>query len=356
MAEMLKCNICGGDLEWNPGANAFKCEWCGNIHKKEELEGFSEKAQETITNTVETKETSRATQEDGSVLVTYKCDYCGGEITTLEETIATMCLYCHRPVTITGKASGAFKPDVIIPFKKTKDQALEAFKKYLKGKRFLPEAYKGNIDKLTGIYIPFWLYDGITQFRVEGEAQKVTTSKQGNYRVTKTDYFKIAREGSVTIKNTPVDASQKTPNNIMDSVEPYNFKELERFATPYLSGFLAEQYDETKETCYERAKTRFEGSAANAVKNTTQQYESVHPKVNETNITKVRAKYGLLPLWMMYSEFQGKTYSFAMNGQTGKMTGDLPVDKTKVVLFAIASWASFGGAAVIVKLIVNLFN
>jgi len=246
----------------------------------------------------------------------------------------------------------------MIPFHNTKDQAMNIFKNYLKKKRFIPNAYKSdqNIEKLTGVYLPFWLYNGNVSFNVQGEGDVVTHRTSGNYRITRTDVYSIAREGEIKIDNIPVDASSKTPDDIMDSVEPFDFSKLDKFSTHYLSGFLAERYDEDKDKLYQRAKTRFEGSAEGRIRSSLSRYSAVRRKIDKKRVDKVSSKYGLLPVWMLYSNYKDKQYIYAMNGQTDKITGNLPIDMGKVFGFGSIVFGITTAIAVAVSFLYHLIT
>ena len=355
MPESLKCVNCGGDLKWTPTLQTWKCEWCDKEHAEGDLKGFTQEADQTLDSAVAVKSTREETDE--GVVVTYKCGYCGAEVVTTEETSATFCVYCQRPITILSQVSGEFKPSVVLPFKNTKDKALAQFKSFLKGKRFLPDAYIAdqNIEKLTGVYIPFWLFDGVVHFDMEGEGDIVTTTRRGDYRITKTDTYRIRRAGHLGIRDVPVDASSKTPDDVMDSIEPFDFSELRKFATPYLSGFLAERYDVSVNDAFPRAKKRFEGSADNKLKGTLTRYSRVRRFKDEKRIENSEAKYGLLPTWLLYSRFEEKTYIFAMNGQTDKILGNLPMDKSKMFKFGAAVFGISGAVCGLLGLLIKLF-
>jgi len=327
----LKCLTCGGDLKFNPTLQKFKCEWCDAEFAEKDLGDGSSEAS-SVSEAIQSVESM-----DNPDIKVYRCSYCGAEVVTDAVTAATFCVYCQRPVTVGSQLSGEFKPSKLIPFKNTKDEALSAFKNYLKGKRFLPNAYKDdqNIEKLSGLYIPFWLYNGDVGFEVRGEGDIVTTSEKNGVQETKTEIYGIAREGVIKIKRIPVDASSKTPDDVMDSIEPFDFSQLTNFSTNYLSGFLAERYDEDSTKSYERAKVRFEGSAENTVKKSLDKYSEVRRKVDKKRVDNVKSIYALLPIWILYSQFQNKKYIYAMNGQTGKITGDLPVDGGKIAGYSL---------------------
>ncbi|MDR0294346.1 MAG: hypothetical protein LBH95_09385 [Oscillospiraceae bacterium] len=340
MPTTLKCTNCGGELKFSPELQKWKCEWCDKEHTEADLREFSGASADGGTGDAGTVRGASAAsvrreETDGGVTVTYRCGYCGAEVVTAEETSATFCVYCQRPVTITSQVSGEFRPSAVLPFKNTKDKALEQFRGFLKGKRFLPDSFIAdqNIEKLTGVYIPFWLFDGALRFDVEGEGDIVSTSRQGDYQVTKTDTYKIVRRGRLGFRNVPADASSKTPDDVMDSIEPFDFSGLKPFATPYLSGFLAERWDVPEGESFRRAEKRFIGSAEKRINASLSRYRSVRRQRDEKRAEGVAARYGLLPVWLLYTSYGGKTYLYAMNGQTDKILGDLPVDRGKMFRF-----------------------
>ena len=352
MVKTLKCLNCGADLLFNPALQKWKCEWCDSEYTEKDLGAGASDAAEKAHDTAE----EPAEPLSASNIRVYDCNYCGAEVVTDEVTSATFCVYCQRPVVLVNRLSGEFKPSVVIPFCNTKEQATETFRNYLKKKRFLPDEYKSNqnIEKLTGVYIPFWIYKGNVSFSVHGEGDIVSVRRSGDYRITKTDIYKIAREGKIRIENIPVDASSRTPDDIMDSIEPFDFSALKNFSSEYLSGFLAERYDEDKEKVYDRAKTRFEGSAENKIKVSLKKYSTVRRHVNKKRIDNLSSRYGLLPVWMLYSNYKNKQYIYAMNGQSGKITGNLPIDSGKVFKFGAIVFGISGVIGGVLNLLVQL--
>ena len=357
MSETLKCSVCGGDLKFTPALQLWKCEWCDKEHTEADLKGFTKEADEALNEKVDVK-VKREETSDGGVILTYKCSYCGAEIVATEETAQTFCVYCQRPVTILSQVSGEFKPEVVLPFKLVKENALEQFKKFLKGKRFLPNAYIAdqNIEKLTGVYIPFWLFSGTIHFDVAGEGDIITRTRQGDYQITKTDTYRIARVGQLGLRDIPVDASAKTPDDIMDSIEPFDFREFKPFATPYLSGFLAERFDVQSEESFTRANRRMEGSAENKISQSLSRYDKVRRQKDEKRAKNVTKRYALLPVWMLNSSFKDKQYLFAMNGQTGKMLGNLPMDGGKVFRFALLTFLCSGLGSALVGFLLKVLE
>jgi hypothetical protein len=241
------------------------------------------------------------------------------------------------------------KPDYVIPFKLDKDAAMRALKAYYHGKKLLPRAFSDNnhIEEIKGVYVPFWLIDGTADADMRFQGTRVTSVPQGDYMVTTTDYYNVERSGSVRFEKIPVDASSKMPDEHMDAIEPFDYSELKPFSNAYLPGFLAERYDMEPEKCYDRADERAGNTAAELVGQTVRGYSSVTPLGRQIRIHRGRVSYALMPVWMLSTRWNGQNYLFAMNGQTGKLVGDLPVSAAK-----FAAW--FAGISVPLMVILAL--
>ena len=156
------------------------------------------------------------------------------------------------------------------------------------------------------------------------------------------------REGSAAFAKVPVDGSSKMPNTHMDAIEPFDYGDLKPFSTAYLPGYLADRYDEDADACAERAYRRMYNSTADALHATTSGYSEIHPISENINVDMTHAHYALLPVWMLHTRWNDKDFLFAMNGQTGKLIGDLPVDPKRV-----AAW--FAGISLPLMVLLALF-
>ena len=168
------------------------------------------------------------------------CTSCGAELVCGPETAATTCPYCGNPTVLGGQLSGKLKPEYIIPFRMDKKTAIENLKKYYKGKAFLPKAFKesNHIEEIQGVYVPFWLYDGRMEARGAYKAEISESHREGDYIVTTTRHFDVARVGDADFVRVPVDGSSKMPDAHMDAIEPFDYSDLKPFSTAYLPGFL----------------------------------------------------------------------------------------------------------------------
>ena len=275
--------------------------------------------------------TNNFTEEEAVHMRGYLCPSCAAAIICDDTTAATSCPYCGNPTVISGQFSGGLKPDYIIPFKLDKQMAAEALKKYYKGKKFLPKTFaeSNHIDEIKGVYVPFWLYDGETDASMRFKATKVTKRTSGDWEITNTDHYRVVREGSVAFEKVPVDGSSKMPDTHMDAIEPFNYADITQFSTAYLPGFLADKYDQDAEACSKRANERIMSSTEKAFASTTKGYTTLKREYSKIDLKKGDIKYALLPVWMLSTKWKDKNFLFAMNGQTGKLIGDLPVDRGK---------------------------
>jgi len=204
-------------------------------------------------------------------------------------------------------------------------------KQHYRKRFFLPKTFtsQNHIQQVQGVYVPFWLFDGEAEGSAGFEATRSRTYTRGDYRITETSHFHVTRAGSVTFERVPVDASSKMPDGHMDSIEPFDYSELKPFSTAYLPGFLADKYDVDAEACQQRADTRCEETLVNELQKTVVGYETVMNTDKQIDLHRGKVHYALLPVWLLNTKWQGQDFLFAMNGQTGKMVGDLPVDKKK---------------------------
>ena len=319
-----KCPACGGTMEFDSTSQKMKCPYCDTEISVEEYEALNE------SQTSEDKksgQTEKSTKE--STFVTYICESCGGEITADKTTGATTCPFCGNRVVLKGQFEGGLKPDYVIPFKLDKKAAKAAYQKHLEGKAFVPSVFKeeNHIDEIVGIYVPFWLFDMETNALVTYDAERSRVWMSGDVEYTEHEFFKIERGGTMAFEHIPEDGSRKMEDDLMESLEPYDFKDAVPFKDPYLAGYVAERYDVAADECKKRAKKRAKASIKRELRDTVKGYSIVKPVSDNVKIQKASQKYALYPVWILNTTWRDQKYVFAMNGQTGKMVGDLPADK-----------------------------
>lgn len=348
MATLLeyKCPCCGGSIEFDSSLQKMKCPYCDTEFEMETLKQFDEELKSEPADDMkwETNAGSEWSEGEDGDLATYVCQSCAGEIVCDKTTIATSCPYCDNPVVMKGKVSGMLKPDYIIPFKLDKTAAKSAYENHLKGKRLLPKVFKeqNHIDEIKGVYVPVWLFDAGADAHIRYRATRTRTWSDANYIYTETKYFAVIRGGQIAFERVPVDGSEKMADDLMESIEPYDFSQAVDFQTAYMSGYLADKYDVDAESSIDRANQRIKQSTEDAFRSTVQGYTTVLPEVTSVKLNGGKAKYALYPVWLLNTTYEGQKYTFAMNGQTGKLVGDLPCDKGlfKKWLFGLAGIVS----------------
>ncbi len=348
-----KCPCCGGAIGFDSSVQKMKCPYCDTEFEMETLRAYDEELQNDKADNMNWETGAGEQWSDTENLGTYVCNSCGGEIIGDETTAATSCPYCGNPVVFMGQLSGALKPDYVIPFKLDKKAAKEALQKHYKGKLLLPKVFKdqNHIDEIKGVYVPFWLFDADADANIRYKATRVRMWSDSQYNYTETSFFSVFRAGKIGFERVPVDGSSKMPDDLMESVEPYNFADAVDFQTAYLAGYLADKYDVDAQQSVVRANERIKRSVEDAFRSTVTGFATVVPEASSVNLSNSKSKYALYPVWLLNTSWQGKNYLFAMNGQTGKMVGDLPMDKG---LFA--KWLSIisGSVAAVAFLVTYL--
>lgn len=342
MSETLdyKCSACGGRLEFDAATQKLKCPFCDSVYELSDFEQRDETtaeqaaqaaadAQDEINVDWDTTGIEKWDDSEAGGLTVYVCQSCGGEIVADATTAATSCPFCDNPVTVPKKFGGDLKPDYIIPFRLDKEAAKAGFRSHLSGKRLLPKVFRteNHIDEIKGIYVPFWLFDSQVIGMVDYRAKKERKRTQGDYEITETDHYEVRRTGNLRFERVPVNGSGKMADSLMESIEPFDFSQAVEFRSAYLAGYLADRYDVSLEASLPRANERIKHSTEDEFAKAVQGYTAVEPVRSILSFSKPKVSYALYPVWILNTTWNGNKYTFAMNGQTGKFVGDLPVDK-----------------------------
>lgn len=309
-------------MEFNPKTQKIKCPYCDS-----EFDVKDYVANHNSTSSGEAVESSSQGQTGPETqMYIYHCGSCGGEILATESLGSMKCPFCSNNVAVSEKFTGEFKPDYIIPFKKTKEDAIAAYTGYVKSKKLLPKVFfeKNHIDEIKGVYVPFWLFDATESFQGYYEGTRVRTWSDRNYNYTETKFYDIRREGTEDFEKVPVDGSKEMPDDLMESLEPFDQSELAPFNMAYLAGFLANKYNVSASESQPRALDRIKTSVASDFRATVSGYGSVRPITENAGTLCTSNKYALYPCYILSTTWEGKNYIFAMNGQSGKFVGDLP--------------------------------
>lgn len=335
MVIQYKCPDCGADMSFDTQSGTLHCESCGRQMSidempKPELQEGEEPIQD-FEDFVPNEEYN--TYDTGAA--EYQCQNCGATLITNEDTAATTCSFCGAPVMLGDRLSGTLAPSKVIPFKINKQQAEEAFRKWRGKGLLLPDDFKrGNrVKEVTGMYVPFWLYDMNARGEVHAVGTKVRSYTSGDYRVTETKYYDIYRRVDVNYNRIPADASAKMDDTMMDMLEPFPYNELKDFNVPYLAGYMAEKYNYTDKDMFPRIRKRTEQYAEQYIRGTMPGYTSITFNQKMIDVRQRNADYALLPVWMFCYNYTDGDHNFYMNGETGKICGKPPISKQKCILW-----------------------
>ena len=346
-----KCPNCGAPLSFQPGKKTVTCEYCNTEFEVAAIEEMFQAQNEMAAATAEAQQSQwdiagageNWTPAEISNLHAFTCSSCGAELVCDENTMATECVYCGNPTMIPKRFDGKLKPDYVIPFKKTKADAIAALKNFYKGHYLLPDNFTANnrVEAIQPMYVPFWLFDFQINAQAEFRAKKVRRYDSGNMIVTETKMYNCQRAARMKFEKIPADGSKKMDDMYMESIEPFNYAELVPFSTAYLTGYLADKYDVKAEDCAPRADKRVENSAIDVLTSSVKDFNSVEMVKSAVVKDVGKVIYALVPVWILTTRYQDKPYTFMMNGQTGKVVGSLPYDSGKAFKYpAIAALVS----------------
>ncbi len=360
-----KCENCGADMGFDSDSGTLHCSSCGAKNSIEDMadDGKSQsKGESTYKIEEEDKKFAQeAFEQDyedpsdadqptdyktfqGDEARQYQCNNCGAILITEAETTATTCNFCGAGVVLGDRLSGSLAPAKVIPFSISKEKAQEAFRKWCKKGLLTPNNFMtaDRIKNITGIYVPFWLYDLNGRGEVQATCTRVNTYTRGDWIYTKTKYYNVFRKVDLNYLNLPCDASKKMDDKMMDKLEPYEYSNLKDFNMPYLAGYIAEKYDYDDQELLPRVKNRVNSYVDSYLRSTISGYTTVRYNRKTINIRKNNASYTLLPVWMICYDYKQMDHTFAMNGQTGKVVGKPPLSKGKMfTCFSIISLISF---------------
>lgn len=336
--QQYKCPNCAAELRFHPKKQGFVCEYCDSFFTPEECKSANEQMaaqeQENVSRQEEFAE--------GNQL--YVCPSCGAELITDQNTSATECYYCHNPVVLKGRLSGEYRPAKVIPFKITRDGAHDIFKNWCRKRWFLPKTFvsQSQLTHMAGVYVPFWVADCNVHGQMRAVCKKIRTWTSGSYRYTETKEFDVFRDAGICFEGIPADGASKIEDALMEAIEPFEYSETKDFEMAYLSGFLSDKYDVNKGQVFPRIRNRAVNGSDSLLRGSMIGYDSVRVTQSDMQVLQTSWQYMLLPVWFMTYDYQGKRYSFAINGQTGKQAGTPPLATGKLLAVCAGIVAACG--------------
>lgn len=370
-----KCPNCGADMAFDSKSGMLRCDSCGRTDNIENMAGKKSTSPGTYTYEMD-EEDKRAAAESfdydyadpndadepshhstfrENEANEYHCRNCGAVLITDLQTTATTCSFCGAGVVLSDRLTGNLAPAKVIPFTISKEDAQEAFKKWCRKGLLTPKDFMtaDRIKNITGLYVPFWLFDLNGKGEVEATCTRVRRYTRGDWIYTETKYYYVYRKVDLNYLRIPCDASKKMDDTMMDKLEPYHYSNLKDFNLPYLAGYLAEKYDYDDNQLLPRVKNRVSSYVDSYIRSTIIGYSSVHYNRKNINIRKKNAYYTLLPVWLVCYDYKQAEHNFAMNGQTGKIVGKPPISMGKV-----AAWFTgiSGGTFILLRILTALIG
>ena len=342
-----KCPNCSGPLEFQPGKKTVTCEYCGTELETEVVKKLFDKEQERAALAEKAEKAKWDAKSAGTEWESgetdnfrkFTCSSCGAEIVSDENTMATECCYCGNPTMIPSRFDGMLRPDYIIPFKKTKQDAVNALKEFYKGTLLLPGAFTENnrVEHIQPMYVPFWLLDSDVRVSANFSAEDDYVIDTPDAVITHTKVYDVDREGTMQFERIPHDGSRKMDDKYTESIEPFDYSELVEFNAGYLAGYLADKYDVDADEAIKCTENRVVNTAVSELQNTVEGYMRVSCKSHTFFQENSKVSYAMAPVWILTTRYEDKPYTFMMNGQTGKIVGELPYSKMKAAAFTAAS-------------------
>ena len=334
-----QCPNCEAALSFDPARGHFHCEYCLSDFVEETLTQLLDgKAKAKEEETREERETFQSELEE------YYCPNCGATVACVGNTAATICHFCHTPVLHRGKLTGEMKPDRIVPFQFDKERAKEAFLRFAKKHKFVPKEFYApeQIEHIQGIYYPFWITDADVKANLDADTTRVRSWSSGRYHYVETTHFFVERGGEIHFEDLTASALSEVDKEMLEGILPFPPSALQPFSMPYLSGFLTKKRDIEQQSLETETHQKMEGYAERLLRDTIHGYSTVKVRDTRVEVYRQNWEYALMPLWVLtWRDKKGKAYTYAMNGHTGKVWGQLPVHYPKLI-----GWASVLAAAV----------
>lgn len=307
---IFKCRNCGGNMVYHPEKETLWCPHCESVDSEEVMDG--------------------GFMEDTASMEV--CANCGAPLEVGEYTSALKCSHCGTYVILNQRVEGKCRPELILPFKITKQQAVQAMEKEFKKRFFTPAPFlsQSTMEFLEGSYVPFWLYDYDAKIDYVGNATRVHVYRRGDTEYTETSHYHVVRDMDIAFEKVPADASIRMADDVMDLMEPYEYQALQNFEEKYMSGFFGETANYPAEELQERAEKRVKEDAEQFLRDSVSGYTTCLPIQKTVDIKRKKAHFALLPVWIYKYHHRGKEYIYHVNGQTGKVIGTTPIDKKKV--------------------------
>ena len=329
-----KCPQCGGVMNFDPASGRLRCPYCEYEEDIITNNNAPESAEELDFNSAE----FTANKDWGVATKTILCKACGAE--SIYDTMQTsaVCPFCGSNQVMEANEKDTIAPGGVVPFQITDNQASELFYKWIGKRWFCPKAAKQSAkpDQFTGIYLPYWTFDTQTFSTYTGQygIDHTRKDKNGNTH-TETEWHNTSGSYNEFIDDELVLASTKHDMSILRAIEPFDTAKNKAYTPEYLAGFAAERYSTGLKDAWASAIKSINQKLKRHVGDKIERDHHADRSRNVSLITKyndITYKYLLLPIWVSNFKFNDTVYQFMVNGQTGKVSGKIPISKLKVAV------------------------
>jgi len=337
VAEYIKCDNCGANMQFNPDTQTLYCDSCGSSKDFEKDRQVQELA---ISQAFENDEIY---DKESSV---YSCSNCGANVVVNADEVSSKCPFCQTPFVVKNSDLKGIKPNAIYPFTLGKEKAVEIAKKNVKKRWFCPSKFKKNVnvDNVKAMYVPCFTFDSKTQSvysgRVGETRTRVVRTKNGTRTETYVVWKHIRGTFSRFFDDVTISTSSVISNKAFNRISPYNRETIVNYDKSYLSGFFATHYEKDIKTSWEEAKLNMGESIKRGILSMYNcdvvDYLNVSTSYSDTTY-----KYILLPVYFLNFKYKNKNYGMTINGNTGRAYGKMPVSPLRVAI------ASLLGVAVV---------
>ena len=342
------CAQCGAQLRYAPGQTSLTCDHCGHVQE------IPAEAPRARTRALQELDLAKGLRDDlaGGDMVevrTTTCPSCGAQVEITGATHATECPFCATPVVLDTGTTRQIKPQALVPFVLTEPQARKAMVAWMGSLWFAPGTlleYARKGRALNGIYVPFWTFDADSDSRYTGERGEYYyetrtvnvrvngRTEQRQEQVRHTRWHSTSGRVSRDFDDMLVMASQSLPARLGNELTPWDLGALVPYSPDFLAGFQAEGYTVGLEAGHQQARARMEGVIQGDVRRDIGGDEQRIHDI-DTDWSDETFKHILLPVWMAAYKYNGKSYRFLVNGQTGEVQGERPWSIWKIAFAVI---------------------
>ena len=330
---MFVCPNCGANINFDPGKQLLHCDFCDTDLSPDSVIQKDDAVESTYTESEADANSETGFKEYTTTI--YTCKECGGEILAYDNTVATFCSYCGASTVLSSRIGKERAPEYIIPFKITKQQSAELYRKSVKKALFAPAYMKEDtvIEKFRGIYMPYWIYDFKENRPASLRGQE--DHRSGDYIIH--THYDINTNVDAEYNGLAYDASSQFNDNLSEAIAPFDFNTAVPFNTSYMSGFYADAADTDAKLYADQARMIVTADIYNniardpAVKKITLKTDSMSNLAPE----KTESRLGYFPVWFLSCKNKDRITYAVINGQTGEVATDIPIDFKKYLISSL---------------------